>query len=145
VAKRGRKQKFTAQEIIRAIEGTGGIKVAIAKRLGCSRHTVDNYIQRYATVRQAYEDEIGVVGDFAESVLVQNIRLAYQRQTQEKAPVDASDAKWYLERKRRGYSRKFEAMLQNVDMGNLSVEQLDRLAKGEDPIAVLADSGAGGN
>ena len=136
--------KFTAQQVIDAIKGTGGVKTVIAQRLGCHRHTVDNYIARYVTVRQAYEDEMETVGDFAESVLIQNIKLAFQKQAQEKVPVDASDSKWYLERKRRGYSRKFEAMLQNLDMSALTLEQLERLSAGEDPIAVLADAGAGG-
>ena len=110
-------EKFTAAEIIKAIEGTGGIKTVIAQKLRCHRHTVDNYIERYATVRKAYRDECEKVGDFAESVLVQNIRLAFQMQAEDKVQVDSSDAKWYLERKRRDqFARK-----QEIDLGDTIV------------------------
>ena len=109
MAKPGPQSKFTAAQVIAAIEGTGGIKTVVAQKLKCHRHTVDRYIERYPTVQQAYEDECEKVGDFAESVLVQNIRLAFQTQAEEKIPVDSSDARWYLERKRRNeFARKQE-------------------------------------
>ena len=136
-------EKYTCEEVIDVIPGTGGVKTVIAQRLGCHRHTVDNYIERHPTVRRAYEDECETVGDFAESVLIQNIKLAFQVQAKEKVPVDTSDAKWYLERKRYGYSRKVEATLRNLDMTKLTDEQIDRLAAGEDPFHVLATPGGG--
>ena len=105
-----RSQQYTAKQVIEAIKGTGGIKTVIAQRLGCHRHTVDNYIERYTTVAQAYEDERETVADFAESVVGQNIRLAFQRQASEKAEVDSTDAKWFLamKAKDRGYAERRE-------------------------------------
>jgi hypothetical protein len=105
-----RSQQYTAKQVIEAIKGTGGIKTVIAQRLGCHRHTVDNYIERYTTVAQAYEDERETVADFAESVVVQNIRLAFQRQASEKVEVDSTDAKWFLamKAKDRGYAERRE-------------------------------------
>lgn len=105
-----RTQQFTAGQVIEAMKGTGGIKTVIAQRLGCHRHTIDNYIERYSTVAQAYEDERETVADFAESVVIQNIRLAFQRQAQEKVEVDSTDAKWFLamKAKDRGYAERRE-------------------------------------
>lgn len=97
----GVNERYTTAQVIEAIEGTGGVKTVIAQRLGCHRHTVDRYIARHPTVARAYQDECEKVGDFAESILLGNIRYALEQQRRENAPVDSTDAKWYLERKRR--------------------------------------------
>lgn len=94
-------QVYSVDEIIKAIRGSGGVKATIAKRLGCHWHTVDNYLERYATARQAYEDECRTTDDFAESVIIFNIKLALKEQETLKKPVDSSDAKWWLERRRK--------------------------------------------
>lgn len=70
-------ERFKAEEVIKAIQATGGVKAIIAKRLGCHRHTIDNYIKRYATVRQAYEAEREEILDVAESRLVQKIHEGF--------------------------------------------------------------------
>lgn len=46
-------REFTIQEVIDAIEGSFGIVTAVAQRLGCSRQTVYNYINKYITVKRA--------------------------------------------------------------------------------------------
>lgn len=69
----GNKDRYTATEVIAAIKDSGGIKAAIAKRLGCHRHTVDNYIERYATVKRAYEAEREGIVDLAEGQFVKKI------------------------------------------------------------------------
>lgn len=117
----GSRDKYTIDEFIKAIKGSGAIKTTIAQRLGCDRHTVDNYLNRYATIQQAYDDEAQVTDDMAESVVIQNIKLALQQQKikfalhQEQQsnnssleqqnftvqPADSSDSKWWLERRRR--------------------------------------------
>ena len=65
-----RTQKYTAKQIIQAIEKTGGIKDKIARNLGCHRNTVDNYIKRYSTVATAYKAEKEKVLDLAEAQLM---------------------------------------------------------------------------
>lgn len=94
-------ERYTAEQVITAIKGSGGIKTTIAQRLGCHRHTVTNYIERYVTVQQAYQEEAEMSDDVAESVVMTNIRLAHKEQAETKRPVDSSDAKWWLERRRR--------------------------------------------
>jgi len=85
------KTKRRAADVIDAIEGTGGIKTSIAQKLGVARNTVDNYLDRWVTVRQAYDDEVARVGDMAEMTLLKAIKDG-----------DTGAAKWYLSRVRRG-------------------------------------------
>ena len=109
-------EKFTTQQVIDSIPGTGGVISAIARRLNCKWHTVRKYIEEYPTVKAAYDDECESTLDLAESVVRQNMILAQMHQRPEKdpvtgndvypGPVDSSDAKWFLSKKgkHRGYA-----------------------------------------
>jgi len=103
-------RKYTTEQMIDAIKGTGGVKTVIAQRLECHRHTVDNYIERHPTVKRAYEAERETVADFAESVVIGNIRLAFKKQKEDQEVVDSTDAKWFLamKAKDRGYAERKE-------------------------------------
>ena len=70
---RGRKPKFTQKEVIEALRSSGGIISTVARKLGCSRTTIYNYIQRYAKVREAYEEITETWLDIAEMKLLQKI------------------------------------------------------------------------
>jgi len=91
--------KHTLDEIIRAIKGSSGIKLVIARSLGVHRNTVNNYLKKYVSAREAYIDEIEAVGDFAESVIIKSIKNE-----------DVETAKWYarFKLKDRGYSERQE-------------------------------------
>jgi hypothetical protein len=105
----GKYNHYKASQFINAIPGTGGIITAIANRVGCSWHTAKKYIEEYATVKRAYNDELELVSDIAESVVIGNIKAAYEKQRKSKEVADSTDAKWYLTRKgKRGYSEKSE-------------------------------------
>ena len=52
-------EKVTLAQILEAIAGSRGVKATIAERLGVHRHSVDNYLDRYATAKQAFLDEQG--------------------------------------------------------------------------------------
>ena len=88
------KTKHNAQDIITAIEKSGGIKTTIAKRLGVHRHTIDNYLERFPTAKQAYENEVESIGDMAETVIISALQ-----------DKDIATAKWYANNKLkdRGY------------------------------------------
>ena len=58
---------YTAAQFIKAIEDSGGIISTIARRVGCDWHTAKRYIEEYATVQQAYQDERNKVIDIAEA------------------------------------------------------------------------------
>lgn len=91
--------KHSIDEIIAAIKGSSGIKATICLRLGVHRNTVDNYLKRYVTAQAAYDEEVEVVGDLAESVIIGAIKSK-----------DVDTAKWYAKAKlkHRGYSDKSE-------------------------------------
>ena len=93
-------EKYTLADILAAIRGSAGIKATIMRKLGCSRNTVDNYLRRYATAQQAYEDELEALGDAAESLVVSDIV----------SNRNVDTAKWYLTKKHRarGYGDKTE-------------------------------------
>lgn len=62
-------RQYTAAEIIRAIEGSGGIISTVAERLQCDRSTVYRHRDRYPSVRRALEDERARILDRAERKL----------------------------------------------------------------------------
>lgn len=66
-------QRYTAAEVIEAIERARGIKAVAAKILGCSRRTIDNYAKRYATVARACRQARETLIDVAEGQLVKAV------------------------------------------------------------------------
>lgn len=102
--------KWSAEQVIDAIKGSGGIKTHIAQKLGVNRLTIDRYLGRWPKVRKAYDDEVESLGDLAESVVITNIRLAEVQQRELGTQQDVSDARWYLARKcrDRGYADRSE-------------------------------------
>lgn len=95
----GKNGSYTAGQFIDAIPGSGGIISTIAKRVGCAWHTAKKYIDGYATVKQAYDDECEKLTDAAESTVIKAIM-----------DNDLGAAKWYLtmKAKDRGYAKKQE-------------------------------------
>ncbi|MCP5016918.1 MAG: hypothetical protein GY938_16860 [Ketobacter sp.] len=81
--------KVTAKQAIKAVKGTGGVKVAIAKKLNVARQTVDVYLRRWPTFLEAYNEEKCVIDDAALSVVIGDIMTN----------KDVSTAKWWLAKK----------------------------------------------
>ena len=96
--------KYSAQDFIDAIPGTGGIISAIARKVGCDWKTADSWVRDFPTVKRAYDAECEAMLDLAESAVLRNIKLAAQGEG------DTADAKWYLTKrgKRRGYGDAVE-------------------------------------
>lgn len=82
--------KYSAEKVIEAIKGTGGVKTKIARKLNVKRDTVSAYIERWPTVKEAYESERATVDDVAESVVINDI-ITNQ---------NVSTAMWWLRMKR---------------------------------------------
>jgi transposase-like protein len=97
-------RQYNANDFITAIPGTGGIVSAIARKVGCEWETVRAWIDKYPTVKRAYDAECEAMLDLAESAVLRNIKLAAQGEG------DTQDAKWYLTKKgkRRGYGDSME-------------------------------------
>lgn len=78
----------TKDEVLKAIKASGGVKATIAKRLNVTRQTVDNYLNRWSTVRQAYIDEKAGIDDLALSVVIEDI-----------TKKNVETAKWWISKK----------------------------------------------
>lgn len=65
--------KFTAEEVIKALQESQGLPALAADRLGCTAQTVYNYRDRYRSVAEAMHHQKEKRIDFAEGKLWQNI------------------------------------------------------------------------
>lgn len=66
--------RYTVKEFLKAVEGSFGIKAVIARKLGCSRQTVDKYCKKHPTIREAIEQEREMLKDMAEGRLVKAVQ-----------------------------------------------------------------------
>ncbi|WP_156890755.1 hypothetical protein [Meiothermus rufus] len=91
--------RYNKRIVLRAIEGSGGIVSAVAKRLGASWSTARALIQRWPETQAAFEAEREKTLDEAESVIHRAIQEG-----------DAQAAKWLLSRlgRHRGYGDHVE-------------------------------------
>lgn len=126
--------QYKAQEVIEAIQGSGGIVSTIAKRLGTNWLTVRRYIDNYPTIKAAFDAERESLLDIAESVLANNIKLALKQQQEGGGLADSTDAKWALSRlgKHRGFSDKQEVELSGSDI-TIKVEYADSNGSSKEP------------
>jgi hypothetical protein len=125
-------QKFTANQIIEALQATKGMVYLAAKALGCSPSTIYNYAKRYVSVQQAIDNERGKFLDTTELALQDAIddgqgwAIAFALKTLGK---------------HRGYVEKQQVEQQNInleiDINTLDDEQIKRLANGESLVDVL--------
>lgn len=63
-------KRYTAAQLITAIEESQGMISHVARRLGCTRKTVYKYIDEYTTVAEAVKDARAVLGDRIETTLL---------------------------------------------------------------------------
>lgn len=116
----GTQTSKTAAEVIKAIKGTAGVKTTIAKKLGVSRQTVDSYLARWSTVREAYEEEKAGVDDAAVSVIINDIINN----------KDVGTAKWWVARKLDEFADKQRVILNLEDLAareGVPLEAIDKL------------------
>lgn len=66
-------QRYTADEVAKAVYEAKGLCSIAAKRLGCDPATVRNYAAKYPTVREAITQAREDLKDFAESKLLRRI------------------------------------------------------------------------
>ena len=86
MAGNGRNGKYTAQQFIAAMPGTGGIITAIADKLGCSWHTAKRYIDTYPTIKTAHDNERNKITDKAQHNIIKAIKGG-----------DLQMSKWWLQ------------------------------------------------
>ena len=95
----GSPKKYTQQNVLEAIKGSGSIVSTVARRLGCEWITAKRYIEKWEVTQRAMLDEEETILDMAESKLYEAIQKD-----------DIQAAKWILatKGKRRGFSERHE-------------------------------------
>jgi len=124
-------KNYPLEHVLEQIEGSGGITLTVAQRLGCDWLTAKRYVEKWETTKRAFEAEREKVLDVAESVVNRNIQLAYRMQNETQQPVDSGDAKWVLSRlgKSRGYADKQELELEaQVKVASVELTDAERRA-----------------
>lgn len=66
--------KYTPEQVIRAIEDTKGLVTLAARRLNCHPNTIRNYAKRYKSVERALIEERERMTDVAELALYNKIQ-----------------------------------------------------------------------
>lgn len=89
---------ITKEQVLTAIEGSGGIIENIARRLGINWHTAKILINKYKETKRAYEDEVERVLDLAELAVINKIKEG-----------DTQLIKFYLMTKGKGRGYTYEA------------------------------------
>jgi len=77
--------KYTAEQFIKAVKGTGGTITQIANRVGCDWHTAKRYFAQHPTVQLAWQNERQSITDKARW----NVLLAIDKR-------DLQLSKWWL-------------------------------------------------
>lgn len=85
---------FQMEQVLLAIEGSGGIMSNVARKLNCTWDTAKAYCNKWEETKRALVNEKETVLDIAENTLLDKIKEG-----------DEQSAKWYLSKigKLRGY------------------------------------------
>lgn len=67
--------KFSPTKCLAAILNSGGIKKNICEKLGCSRPTLDAWMEQYPAIASAYHDEREKLKDLSEERLIEQIQM----------------------------------------------------------------------
>ena len=86
----GHNGRYTCEQCIDAIPGTGGIVSELAERVGCDWRTAKKYVTEYVTVTEAWDAERNRIHDYAENNIVEAIKEG-----------DLPMSKWWLQVMRR--------------------------------------------
>lgn len=94
-----KKNAITKQQMMKAIDNSGGIISLIANRLGCEWHTAKRYIEMWEETKQAHVNELEKFKDICETTVLKAVQDG-----------DVQTAKWVLSHRARdrGYGDKIE-------------------------------------
>jgi len=123
--------KYSDKQFLKAIDGSGGVRWNVMRRLGCNRHTFERRLITSPAVRAAWEEECERIVDEAEAVVKTNIKLAREVQEATNLVVDSVDSRWILDRlgKARGYTTRQEVT--GEDGGEVIVRVIGGLNPGD--------------
>lgn len=136
----GRPRRISKPRFLKALEGTGGIKVRIAENLECAYSTVHYLLKRksWADMLQAYNEEYDKIGDLAEETVKEAIELRGTTKDGDKVPAmntASKNARWLLSQKHKGRGYGKDETTINIQGGDkpvqvegyhtVSIEELD--------------------
>ena len=131
-------QRYTAAEVVEAIESASGVVTTAAKKLGCSPRTLYRYADRYSTVADALQASRRDLVAEVESAMVSLMRDPTHRDHY-KATTKILETYDRLTdwsgRQRLEHSGGLE--VQAIDWASLTDKQVSALARGADPAEVL--------
>lgn len=105
------KNGYTKEQVLEAIENSGGIMTYVAKKLQCAWNTAAKYVAMWEETKQAFSDEEEKILDMCQTTVYSAVKDG-----------DTQSAKWILatKGKKRGFNEKYE-----VDhSGGLKVEMI---------------------
>lgn len=114
-------KNYTQSEVKKAILGTGGIIMLIAKKLKCDWYSARKYIRMYPQALQELQDERERTKDVAEKNIIDALNKG-----------DLQLSKWYLQTigKDRGYGEELNLNGNfSVDIKNMTEEEIDERLK----------------
>jgi len=69
-----KRHKYTKAQVKRAIDGSGGNKAEICRRLGTTRKTLLEYFDKFPELLAYFQEEEEKIGDLCESEIVKKLR-----------------------------------------------------------------------
>lgn len=114
--------KFTAAQIVAALDKHKGMVYLAAEALGCSHQTVYNYAKRYKTVQEAIDRNRGHVLDMAELALY-NAILSGEHWAVTFALKTIGRARGYVERSEQEITGKDGAPVQIIAIGGIDPDE----------------------
>jgi len=102
-------KRVVKPRLLKAIEGSGGIKSVVLQRLGCTYATLNRCLEKWPDAEEAMQAEREFVGDLAESAIIDAMR--------QRIDISAASrtAQWLLTRARYK-DRGFEDLLKRMSV-----------------------------
>lgn len=111
MGRNGNGNRYTAEQIAKAIEEAEGFVTRAARALGCSSRTIYNYAKRYVSVQQAIDNAREERIDWVEDKLFDQM---------DKGNVTAMIFYLKCQAKSRGYIEKQQ--IEHMGIGNVTIE-----------------------
>jgi hypothetical protein len=130
---RGANKDYTEQEVLKAVEGSGGVITNVKRCLNCSWATARKYVDKYPSAVQAMKDERESLLDYSENNIIDVLKNDGNKDYDNHLVVQTS--KWYLGilGKDRGFIEKQDLNIKHsgkIDIDETVLdEHIDKLLK----------------
>lgn len=112
---------FTKEDVLSAIDGTGAVVSAIARKLGVARSTAQRLIDMWDETKQAFDDEEKTMNDLCKTTILYAIKNG-----------DTASSKWWLSKKNKAEGFGDEPM--NVTVQNVATQSTEQIKQSLDKL-----------